>query len=392
MKKKMLLTSLFNVTNEHAYYTELLRKYTSFLPLFMDKYDFYVLDLEMFNDADILSSYLSPHTKSTFRSFVTDLNNFVPIKGVVNASIYDKFNKIKENKSLDQIPSMEFGSKEQFDVIYSFNNYIDPGFNRIACQKKLRYKDIQLLSKYKNPEYFDFILYRYVTFLMLNETFKLLNAVKLELISDPLDLRYDNFTYLLPDIPVSTEIDNTPFDYFPFYQFYYFIFTQPVKRQKEHLFVVGSTLYDKWRQDLFEKYLSDIFKSEVDNSQYKWYLTGTLNGKPYNSFINPDKFNEEIEKSRYGLVLNTYAKDIISTNKISNYISRQCVPIICEGSDEKSGFFPKKLLGQIEIKSCDDLRFFLSKSNYFELNETIQNEFAYYYDIDYYRNVFSKYF
>lgn len=392
MKKKMLLTSLFNVTNEHAYYTELLRKYISFLPLFIDKYDFYVLDIEMFNNADILNSYLSSHTKCNFRSFVKDVTSIVPIKGVVNASIYDKFNKIKDNKSLDQIPTLELGSNERFDVIYSFNNYIDPGFNRIACQKKLRYKDIQLLSKYKNPEYFDYILFRYVTFLMLNETFKLMNGVKMELISDPLDLRFDNFTYLLPDIPVSTELNNTSFEYFPFYQYHYFINTQPFKRQKEHLLVVGSTLYDKWRQDLFEKYISDIYKTEMDNPQYKWYLTGTLNGKPHNSFINPDKFNEEVEKSRFGLVLNTYAKDIISTNKVSNYISRHCVPIICEGSDEKSRFFPKRLLGQIEIKNSDELRSFLSKSNYNELNEAIQNEFAYYYNVDYYREVFSKYF
>ncbi|MBN1600192.1 MAG: hypothetical protein JW915_01225 [Chitinispirillaceae bacterium] len=391
MKKKMLLASLFNVT-AGSYYTEVLRKCISFLNLFKDTYDFYVLDFEMFSDMDIASNYLSLNGNTEIRSFVNDIAKIIPVKGIVQESIYDHFNVVKEHKNFDEIPFLKFAEKEAFDVIYTFNNYVDPAFNRIASQKKLRFKDIQLLSMYRNPKYFDYMAYRYCTYLFLNESFKKINAAKYELIADPLDLRYVDFTYLLPDIPAAAELNGVHFECFPFYQYYYFLHTKPVKREKEHLLITGCTLYDKWRQELFERYLTDIFRSESNNPAYRWYLAGDAFGKSQNSFIEPEEFNKEIEKSRFGVILNTYAKDIISTNKVSNFISRNCVPVICKGADEKSGFFPEKLLAQLEVKDGDELRSFLMKSNYDELNTTIQREFAYYYTIEYYRSVFSKFF
>ena len=392
MKKKMLLASIFNMTTGFSYHKEVLNKCTAFLNLFKETYDFYALDFELFHDSEVMNNYNATFVKSEIQSFVKELEKIIPIKQIVKLSIYDAYNKIRDNKNIENIPALNIPIKEKIDVIFTFNNYVDPAFNRIACNKRLRYKDIQFLSVYKDPKFFDYILFRYSAFLLLNEAFNKFDAVKMNLIADPLDLRFEGFTYLLPDIPASAELDNVKYEYFPFYQYYYFIHKKPIIRKKEYLLITGCTLYDKWRQGLFEKYLSNIYLREEGNPDYKWYLTGNLFGKPHNSFIEPDQFSEEIEKSKFGVVLNTYAKDIISTNKSSNYISRNCVPVICEGADDKSNFFPEKLLRQLQITSGDDLLRLLSKSNYKELNEAVQNEFAYYRDLNYYRNVYSKYF
>ena len=388
----MLLASLANFTTGLSLHREIIDKCIAFLNLFKDQYDFYVLDFDIFHDWEIINNYNATFAASDIKNYVEEIGRMLPIKNIIKLSLNDECDKINKKKSFESIPALDIPTEDKFDLIFTFNNYIDPGFNWIASQKRLRYKDIQFLSMYKDLKYFDYMVFRYSIFLLLNESFKKTEAEKMELIADPLDLRFDGFKYLLPDIPASVELNNVNYEYFPFYQYYYFVHKKPEIRRKEYSLITGSTLYDKWRREIFEKYLSGIYLREMKNQNYKWYLTGELFGKPHNSFIEPDEFSKEVEKSRYGIVLNTYAKDIISTNKVSNFISRNCVPIICEGSDEKSRFFPEKLLRRIEIKNSDDLFRILSESNYEELNGVIQEEYSYYYNLDYYKNVYSKYF
>jgi hypothetical protein len=392
MKKNMLLVSLFNFISGFTLHKEVLAKCISFLDLLRDEYDFYLLDFALYQDKDIISDYNTSFAKYSISGYLEEINKTIPIKKVYEISIHDQYERIKKEKSFTGITPEKITLDVKMDVIFTFNNYIDPGFNRFAYNKKMKYREIQILSMYMLPAHFDYLAYRYATYLILNETFRQLDATKLQLIADPLDLRFDGFRYLLPDIQESREIDNIRYEYFPFYQYYYFIHTRPRVREKEYLFIVGSTLYDKSRMEMFEKYLSMLFTKEFNNPDYRWYLTGELFGKPYNSFIEASEFSTEVEKTRFGMVLNTYAKDIISTNKLSNFISRNCVPVICAGADDRSRFFPKKILEKLEIKNGGELESLLEKSNYAELNEMLQAEFSNYYSAEYYKKVFAEYF
>ena len=388
----MLLVSLFNFVSGFTLHKEVLAKCISFLDLLKDEYDFYLLDFELFRDNDIISDYNTSFAKYSVKSYLEEINKTIPIKKAYEIPVYEQYERAIKNESFDGITAEKIVLDVDIDVIFAFNNYIDPGFNRIACKRRLGYKGLRVLSMYMLPEHFDYLAYRYVTYLILNETFKHMSAKKLQLIADPLDLRFEGFRYLLPDIRESREIDNVLYEYFPFYQYFYFIHTRPQVREKEYRFIIGSTLYDKPRMETFDKYLATLFMKEFNNPEYRWYLTGELFGKPYNSFIEASAFSVEVEKSRFGMVLNTYANDIVSTNKVSNFISRNCVPVICEGSDERSRFFPKKVLEKLEIKNAGELEYLLNNARYAELNEMLQAEFARYYDTDYYRKVFAEYF
>jgi hypothetical protein len=392
MKKNMLLVSLSNFSVNFTLHRDFIAKCVAFLELFKDQYDFYLLDYEIYRNHEVISDYNTSSTVYAITSYRDEISKIIPINKVYTISIYDEYERIKKNKNFDAIHPANIPFDVPFDIVYTFNNHVDPGFNRAAHKKQLTYREIKILSMSKPPEFFDYMLYRYSAYLILNETFRRLHVHKLQLISDPLDLRFDGFRYLLPDIPEARHINGILYEYFPFYQYFYFIHSRPIVREKEYLLIVGSTLYDKWRREMFDKYLLELFKKEIDNPQYRWYLTGELFGKPYNSFIEASEFNREAERTRYGMVLNTYAKDIISTNKVSNFISRNCVPVICEGADVASGFFPKKLLGQLQVSNGSELERLLKHADYDRLNEMIQGEYSYYYEIQYYTKVFSAHF
>jgi hypothetical protein len=392
MKKNMLLVSLSNFSVNFTLHRDFIAKCVAFLELFKDQYDFYLLDYEIYRNHEVISEYNTSSAAYAITSYRDEIANIIPIKKVYTVSLYDEFERIKKNKNFDTVHPVNIPFDVPLDIVYTFNNHVDPGFNRAAHAKRLIYREIKILSMNKSPEFFDYLLYRYSAFLILNETFRRLPMRKLQLISDPLDLRFDDFRYLSPDIPEARHIKGIQYEYFPFYQYFYFIHSRPIVREKEYLFIVGSTLYDKWRREMFDKYLLELYKKEIDNPQYRWYLMGELFGKPYNSFIEASEFNREAEKTRYGMVLNTYARDIISTNKVSNFISRNCVPVISEGADVASGFFPKKLLKRLQVSNGGELVRLLNHADYERLNEMIQDEYAYYYETRYYTKVFSDQF
>ncbi|MGZ6539738.1 MAG: hypothetical protein ACXVEB_15295, partial [Bacteroidia bacterium] len=63
----------------------------------------YALDFELFHDSEVINNYNATFVKSEIQSFVKELEKIVPIKQIVKVSIYDAYNKINDNKNLENI-------------------------------------------------------------------------------------------------------------------------------------------------------------------------------------------------------------------------------------------------------------------------------------------------
>ena len=99
----------------------------------------------------------------------------------------------------------------------------------------------------------------------------------------------------------------------------------------------------------------------------------------------------KLAESKYGFVMNSYSKTILSANKFSIFSSRDCVPLVCYDSDNDSGYIPENLRKVLFVNDGIDLFYKLRQDNYHEINHFVQKEFNEYKSVDFYDNIFSKY-
>ncbi len=216
------------------------------------------------------------------------------------------------------------------------------------------------------------------------------NKLKIhQYMSDPMDVKFDTSIVLTPDSKV---IEGE--EYFPLYQYFHgkvkkldidkeflemqysTIFTCMESNKKEYDFIVGSTCYSEFRMNEFNHYLLPLYTKEVDNPNYKFYISGYGNRfYSINNFIDHNEFYDEIEKSKFGLVLGTYSQDVISANKISQFLSKRCIPLLTRKCDSKSKLIPDELKEKYTVENGHDLINKLDSINY---NEAIKEWMDFY--------------
>ena len=237
------------------------------------------------------------------------------------------------------------------DIIYTYGNFINFELNNMSNKHNLSQRDIlKIQCDYDTTARYYFIY---------KEMCRLLNittCTQLQFMSDPLDLLYPSTEKLTPDIKDSSE-----WNYFPLYQYYHIHFTEKIKREKSIPFIVGNTLFDNYRRTLFAKYLLPF----VLNGDYSdiYYSGGhSLNVDIKHNYMIPHKeFFNKISESITGLVLNTYAQTIISSNKFFAFIANDCIPLISFNADKTSRLIPDEIKSLIEVKDI------------FQLKEKIEN-------------------
>ena len=107
--------------------------------------------------------------------------------------------------------------------------------------------------------------------------------------------------------------------------------------------------------------------------------------------VNNHEVPKFVIRSKFGLLLSTYHGKIISANKLSLFLSNDCVPLIVRNCDDESQLIPKELKDQIEIKDGECLKKIINdSSNYERLLLSCKKKFHKYQSRKYYEEHFKR--
>ncbi len=342
---KILIFTTYNGTPKNPNMFEFVEKNTNFLCDMYDEVTY--LDINHKHNNNTYYEYLKENlNKYSSNTKVSKLE--INIDSLFEGFIREEgINPKKLENIFKYIPQIE-----EYDCFYTYGNFVTFSLNNDINKSDLKFED---LARYN----FDMTVPYYVNYLVVKELMNQCNIKKIQFYSDPLDIPFQDFIRCTPDTHNKTIFD----EFTPIYQYYYNVVNKPSKKHaKSNILVMGNSCGDEYRKYLFDRYVLDFYKKYQTDARYKFYASGYSGYQAkIDNFIEHNDFYEEIAKSRYGLVLNTYSKNIISANKISMMLSRDCLPIITEGSDEMSEYLPS------------DIRKDLTVRNSIELDEWIEN-------------------
>ncbi len=289
------------------------------------------------------------------------------------SSILSKYCKI--NKVISNINNID---EEKYDFFYTFGNFFNFAFNKIKDKEDFNINQLKSRNIKNNfKKYKD-----------MNEFISRNNIKTYQFMSDPLDLVYDNSILLTPD-GFNLKFRNRDSYFFPLYQYFHFIKNKNLNRKKDINFIVGSTAYNRDREIDFNKYLLILYEKYYNNDKYKFFISGYEN--PFyeiDNFVSHNDFFKYISKSKFGLVLNTYSRTIVSSNKLSAFISKSCVPILTKDLDKDSNFLSDEFKDKLTINNSYDLYCFLKNNinKYNEYLEFVNNKFSDYFNKEFYKD------
>ena len=360
-------------------------RFTSFLNLYKDKFNLYVLDFDY--DPSIVKSY---YTNGPMVSYADYLKSIYPDINIIKVSVQDYISKVHQAKDFDI--DYHLNLEIDFDVIFTSENFLGYTLNNLENKSQLTYRQIKILSL-NNKAAFLFSIYYYGIYKLVEHSFKNYNAIKLQYITDPIDVLYEGFKKVVPDIRDSSILKTMQYDYFPANQYFYMVKNlKSYNVKKRYHFVVGNSINDPYREYLYRRYLLNIYDRYNACDDYQFLLSGYYNQSQFNNWVDHKEFYSRISESKFGIILNTYSKDTISTNKLYLYLCYNVVPFIAEGSDSRSRYLSKELLDVLEVKDGYDLYNKLRNADYDDLNQLVQQNFEKYRDISFYKTIFDKYF
>ncbi len=295
----------------------------------MKCYIFSIFD-NFVEDNFIQNEFLEKHL--ILKDFVDDITLLTFNHDVANHPIVKKMNvATKKIRSINDFPL-------DGDLYFTFGTFIGFEINTDYYKTKKINKSLVMNAEYLRA-------YEKINIIFnQNEDLKLY-----QFMSDPMDFIYDRAKVLTPDSKV---IENQ--DYFPLYQYYHLQHNEV--HEKTNKFIVGSTCLNDIRRGEFDKFCLNTYIKNEDNDKYKFYVAHYVNSFfSINNFIEHDKFFDEISKSEFGLVLTTYARDVISVNKLFQFLSKGCIPLFADGCDAKSKFMPKDIMDKYTVKDGFDL-------------------------------------
>lgn len=349
MKKLLLFSCFEQYTNDNIIMNEFIEKNIVFLNLF--DYDITVLD----------------RTKEQL--FKTSVERILqkPIKVIQNITLL----------------------QNEYDIYYTFGNFISFDINIIKNKEFIDFTNSNLLNEFNNKFYINYI--------EMNNFIDKHNINIYQFMSDPLDFVYNNSILLSPDTHNITYWDNLEelhqqrFMFFPVYQYYHHIYNKSENVDKEYKFIVGNTIFDKYRDVEFNTYLLNLYEKEKNNSKYNFFITGYVNYKyEINNFINHNEFFNLCNKTEFGLVLKTYSNTIISANKFHLFLSKKVAPILVQDCDKDSNYIPSSIRDIITIHNSIELYDFINNKEYDNIYNFISSYFKYYDDIKFYKKEFNK--
>ena len=187
-------------------------RFTSFLNLYKDKFNLYVLDFDY--DPSIVKSY---YTNGPMVSYADYLKSIYPDINIIKVSVQDYISKVHQAKDFDI--DYHLNLEIDFDVIFTSENFLGYTLNNLENKSQLTYRQIKILSL-NNKAAFLFSIYYYGIYKLVEHSFKNYNAIKLQYITDPIDVLYEGFKKVVPDIRDSSILKTMQYDYFPANQYF----------------------------------------------------------------------------------------------------------------------------------------------------------------------------
>jgi|GEM_PF-3351854 len=393
MNKKVLIFSLTDFyVNEPDVIESQIRPIT-FLQKYKDHYDFYLLLTHTEYDLKLSKKFNCPHNlNEAKRKYVTLIKSIINNIKIIELNI-DNFVKKVMTTNTFYLEKCNVNIREKFDILITYHNVIDLSIAKYGIDKFRNPRTLKMLL-HRNIDLFDYSLYYITLYNILNEFFKSFNSSKIQLLEDPLDIKFDGFKIYTSDIENDNILKKHGYSFAPFQQYYFFkYFKKKSSINKDIKFIVSNTLSSKNRLNEFEKYIADIYNKEKYNKQFKFIFSGIIDNE-YLYLKNPVN-NHEVPKfvirSKFGLLLSTYHGKIISANKLSLFLSNDCVPLIVRNCDDESQLIPKELKDQIEIKDGECLKKIINdSSNYERLLLSCKKKFHKYQSRKYYEEHFKR--